>query len=240
MPSRTVADAMRSRPRRTMATAAIALVLVPVADAYLVHPAAFVPTHAPRSNSAHMRTVTSEAHPRRLEYAEIIAEFSPNLRSAVGTLDETEMRHIDSLYAELTGHTGYLTAWPGNTAGEQLRLALEVAFLSHRGQKRKSGEAFIIHPVQVASILAQSRMDLPSLTSGLLHDTVEDTALTFGEIETLFGPEVRTIVEGETKVSKLPKVVRSALDASEGLKSKQDEQAENLRSMFVAMADDWR
>jgi (p)ppGpp synthase/HD superfamily hydrolase len=199
----------------------------------------------------HIPVATSDAP--RLVYADKIKQFSPSLKDSVHSLSHGELRDINALFSELTSYTNYLTGWPGNTAEAELRFALEVAYLAHRGQKRKSGEAFIIHPVQVASILAQSRMDLPSLTSGLLHDTVEDTALTFDEVETLFGHEVRNIVEGETKVSKLPKVVRAQLEegvagsnalGDDGLgsetMSKSDEQAENLRSMFVAMADDWR
>ena len=58
-----------------------------------------------------------------------------------------------------------------------------MAFLAHRGQRRKSGEPFVIHPMQVATILAQSSMDLPSVTAGLLHDTVEDTPITFEDVE---------------------------------------------------------
>ena len=109
-------------------------------------------------------------------------------------------------------------------------------------------------------ILARSRMDEASVISGLLHDVVEDTPVCFEEIDKLFGPTVRAIVEGETKVSKLPKMVRSEIETSmtdvdyaNSLRSKApekdapappvdkaDEQAENLRSMFVAMAEDWR
>ena len=130
---------------------------------------------------------------------------------------------------------------------ETLRLALGVAYLAHLGQRRRSGDSFITHPCAVASILADSRLDLASVVSGLLHDTVEDTSLTFEAVERLFGEDVRRIVEGETKVSKLPKMVRSELarpvsqqDMIKSPSSKQDEQAENLRSMFVAMAEDWR
>jgi len=95
-------------------------------------------------------------------------------------------------------------------------------------------------------------MDLASLTAGLLHDTVEDTRLTLEDVDALFGGTVRQIVEGETKVSKLPKVVRAQLGADEESTrdssppnsvhdmSRHDKQAENLRSMFISMADDWR
>jgi len=170
-----------------------------------------------------------------------------------------ELGYVEELYADLVGHTDYLTQWgvgTGAAAAENLRFALEVSYIAHRGQKRKSGELFIIHPVNVASILADSKMDLPSLTAGLLHDTVEDTSLTFEAISALFGDEVRRIVEGETKVSKLwsqlderpaeggVNLDDAKIDATvHGMAtaaSRKDEQAENLRSMFVAMADDWR
>lgn len=109
--------------------------------------------------------------------------------------------------------------------------ALRVAYRGHRGQVRKSGEPFIIHPVEVSLLLAGLKMDEVTVMAGLLHDTVEDTDLTFELIEEMFGGAVRAIVEGETKVSKLPKIALSEYA---------DEQAENLRQMFVAMTDDYR
>ena len=104
--------------------------------------------------------------------------------------------------------------------------ALRVAYRAHRGQARKSGEPFIIHPVEVALLLAGLKMDEATVMAGLLHDTVEDTDLTFELVEEMFGKSVRLIVEGETKVSKLPKLA---------IPDYADEQAENLRQMFVAM-----
>ena len=173
-----------------------------------------------------------------------IGQHLPCLLEAISEMDEEEAGYVDELFAEVTGHTDYLTRWGGadsEKAHQTLRLALDVAYLAHRGQKRRSGEQFIVHPVQVASILAQSNMDLASLTAGLLHDTVEDTDLLLEDVEALFGQEVKQIVEGETKVSKLPKVVRAQLGAAESPPSNgHDKQAENLRSMFIAMADDWR
>ena len=109
--------------------------------------------------------------------------------------------------------------------------ALRVAYRAHRGQMRKSGDPFIIHPVEVALLLSGLKMDGETVMAGLLHDTVEDTDLTFAQVEAMFGHTVRTIVEGETKVSKLPKLAFSDYA---------DEQAENLRQMFVAMTDDYR
>ena len=109
--------------------------------------------------------------------------------------------------------------------------ALRVAYRAHREQRRKSGEPFIIHPVEVSLLLAGLKMDAETVAAGLLHDTVEDTDLTFSQVEAMFGTVVRTIVEGETKVSKLPTLV---------FNDYADEQAENLRQMFVAMTEDYR
>ena len=125
------------------------------------------------------------------------------------------------------------TDYPRPSAKQKVRLALEVALLSHHGQARRSGEPYIIHPVAVAVILGGTQMDRDTICAGLLHDTVEDTALAFEDLEVLFGSTVRRLVEGETKVSKIPKMVSAGLDPA-------DTQAENLRSMFIAMADDWR
>lgn len=95
---------------------------------------------------------------------------------------------------------GYLS--PEHAA--QVYDALLVAFQSHEGQMRKSGEPFITHPVEVTRILAELRMDHESLIAGLLHDTVEDTdVVSFDDIDKWFGPSVRKIVEGETKFSKI-------------------------------------
>ena len=134
--------------------------------------------------------------------------------------------------------------------------ALRVAYECHHGQMRKSGEPFIVHPVQVALLLTSLKMDTETIMAGLLHDTVEDTDLTFDQVEELFGPVVKSIVEGETKVSKLPKLAfcptteeaqdlsfsntDPATDATAENGNNYDEQAENLRQMFVAMTEDYR
>src|SRR5690606_6564329 len=87
------------------------------------------------------------------------------------------------------------------------RRRLEDAYVfaehAHRGMLRRSGEPFINHPVAVTEILAEMRLDIHALQAGLLHDTVEDTDATFEQVEEHFGPAVRRIVEGETKISKL-------------------------------------
>ncbi|GAA0172191.1 kinase [Lithospermum erythrorhizon] len=119
---------------------------------------------------------------------------------------------------------------------ELVRKALNLAFEAHDGQKRRSGEPFIIHPVAVAQILGELELDWESIAAGLLHDTVEDTTVvTFDRIEKEFGASVRHIVEGETKVSKLGKLKSK----DKGL-SVQDVKADDLRQMFLAMTEEVR
>lgn len=114
--------------------------------------------------------------------------------------------------------------------------ALKLAFEAHDGQKRRSGEPFIIHPVEVARILGELELDWESIAAGLLHDTVEDSnVVTFERIEEEFGPVVRRIVEGETKVSKLGK-----LQCTDLKNSVQDVKANDLRQMFLAMTEEVR
>ncbi|MDH4111371.1 MAG: bifunctional (p)ppGpp synthetase/guanosine-3',5'-bis(diphosphate) 3'-pyrophosphohydrolase [Actinomycetota bacterium] len=110
----------------------------------------------------------------------------------------------------------------------EIARAYAFAETAHEGQKRKSGEDFITHPVAVTSILADLRLDTTTLEAALLHDTVEDTPTTVEEIEEGFGPEVSRIVDGLTKLEKFD------------LHSREQEQAENVRKMMVAMAGDIR
>ncbi len=98
----------------------------------------------------------------------------------------------------------------------------------HDGQMRLSGEPYLSHPLEVAGILADMRLDVVSVAAGLLHDVVEDTHATEQELEEIFGHEVRHIVAGVTKLSKLP------------FSSAQAREAESIRKMILAMADDIR
>jgi len=109
-----------------------------------------------------------------------------------------------------------------------LSRAYHFAEEAHRGQKRISGEPYILHPVAVARILAELEMDLETLVAALLHDVVEDTDVTLERIQTEFGAEVALLVDGVTKLSRLE------------YRSKEERQAENLRKMFLAMARDIR
>ena len=147
----------------------------------------------------------------------------PHLRGALDQclLEEDELAASLAEYdAALQQATGYLRP----SAKQKVRLALEVALLAHHGQKRRSGEPYIIHPVAVAVILGGTEMDRDAICAGLLHDTVEDTVLGFADLELLFGATVGRLVEGETKVSKLPKMA-SQMDTSS---NPADEQAEHL------------
>lgn len=119
----------------------------------------------------------------------------------------------------------------------RVRTALEFAFAAHQGQLRKSGEPYIVHPVAVAEILAELGLDAETLMAGLLHDTVEDTEVKPEDIEERFGTAVRRIVEGETKVSKLYKLAHQVAEERPSL---EEQRAEDLRQMFIAMAEDVR
>ena len=173
--------------------------------------------------------------PAMLHWGDDIVEAVPQLAIARAQLTSADLERLGRYDATLDQVTDYLRP----SARRELRLALEFSFLAHHGQQRRSGEPYITHPVETTAILARTQMDKTTLVSGLLHDTVEDTCVSFGAIERLFGTTVRRIVEGETKVSKLPKMVRSS-QIEDAAPREAEEQVENMRSMFIAMADDWR
>ena len=107
--------------------------------------------------------------------------------------------------------------------------AYQVAKKAHAHQMRKSGEPYIIHPLNVAIILAELRMDKETIAASLLHDVVEDTDMTLDEIRQLFGNEIELLVDGVTKLERMT-----------DKRDRFEEQAENLRKIFQAMADDIR
>ncbi len=111
---------------------------------------------------------------------------------------------------------------------EKIIKAYHFAQSAHEGQYRNSGEKYFVHPFNVAMILADLNMDESTIIAGLLHDVIEDTEISYEEIETEFGTEIADLVDGVTKLKKLQ------------YKTKQENQAENLRKMVMAMAKDIR
>ncbi len=98
----------------------------------------------------------------------------------------------------------------------------------HQGQMRLSGEPYLVHPMEVAAILADLKLDVPTVVTGLLHDALEDTLTTYDQLVSIFGEEVANLVDGVTKISKIY------------FKTKEESQAENFRKMLLAMANDIR
>jgi guanosine-3',5'-bis(diphosphate) 3'-pyrophosphohydrolase len=109
-----------------------------------------------------------------------------------------------------------------------IRAAYVYSAQVHLGQTRRSGEPYLVHPVAVAGLLAQMKLDEASVATGLLHDTVEDTLTTIDDVERFFGKEIATLVDGVTKISKIE------------FQSKEERQAENFRKMILAMSRDIR
>ena len=112
-------------------------------------------------------------------YANEIREHAPSLFERLESARPEDALEMLTYAEQLQKATTYLRP----SARQAVRYALEVAFLAHRGQTRRSGQPFVTHPVAVASILAETRMDRDAVVSGLLHDTVEDTDMTFAEVE---------------------------------------------------------
>ncbi|MBR4865892.1 MAG: HD domain-containing protein, partial [Clostridia bacterium] len=104
---------------------------------------------------------------------------------------------------------------------DAIRQAFAIAFEAHKDQRRKSGEPYIIHPLSVAELLADMAMDSASICAALLHDVLEDTDLSYKEMERMVGTEITELVDGLTKLDKLQ------------FTSKEEEEMENLRKMFL-------
>ena len=111
---------------------------------------------------------------------------------------------------------------------DQIYQAYEISFSAHRGQRRRTGESYITHPVAVAVILAEIKMDYQTIMAALLHDVIEDTEVTKKELADLFGQPVAELVDGVSKLTQIE------------FASKVQAQAENFRKMVLAMAKDIR
>jgi GTP pyrophosphokinase len=121
-----------------------------------------------------------------------------------------------------------VTAYNPNADTDLLKKAYVFSAKVHSGQLRLSGEPYLIHPLEVAGILTQLKLDVASVATGLLHDTVEDTLTTLKEIRVTFGEEIGQLVDGVTKISQI------------SLRSSEEGQAENFRKMILAMVKDIR
>ena len=109
-----------------------------------------------------------------------------------------------------------------------LRRAYVFSAFEHKGQVRHSGEPYLVHPLEVADLLADMKLDVVAIAAGLLHDIVEDTQTPIERIRELFGADVAHVVEGVTKLGAIP------------FSSSEERQAENFRKMLLAMVDDIR
>ncbi len=128
----------------------------------------------------------------------------------------------------LAGLIERVRSYDGGADTDLIARAYDFSAAVHKGQKRASGEPYLTHPVQVAGVIAELKLDVPSVATALLHDTVEDTLTTLGEIEEKFGAEIAALVDGVTKISQI------------SFTSREEKQAENFRKMLVAMARDIR
>src|SRR5215203_3394289 len=111
---------------------------------------------------------------------------------------------------------------------ELLRRAYVFSAYEHKGQVRHSGEPYLVHPLEVADLLAEMKLDVVAVAAGLLHDIVEDTQTSIDRIKELFGADIAHVVEGVTKLGAIP------------FSSSEERQAENFRKMLLAMVDDIR
>lgn len=159
---------------------------------------------------------------QKLEQAKL--EYVKKADAAVKCMNDFTSPEV--LYGELIAS---VNKYHPSTDISMIQKAYEVASEAHKDQKRRSGEPYIIHPLCVAIILADLELDKETIVAGLLHDAVEDTWMTYEEVEKEFGSEVALLVDGVTKLGQLS---YSA--------DKVEVQAENLRKMFLAMAKDIR
>ena len=169
-------------------------------------------------------TKSTEAKKDEMQFEKEKLESVKRADAAVKTMHDFTSPEV--LYKELINS---VLKYHPSTDISMIEKAYKVASEAHEGQKRKSGEPYIIHPLCVAIILADLELDKETIVAGLLHDAVEDTWMTYEEVEKEFGSEVALLVDGVTKLGQLS---YSA--------DKVEVQAENLRKMFLAMAKDIR
>lgn len=167
-------------------------------------------SESPEADPEHGATCSAQ-NPASATY---LAGFPAELTAEI---DTNFQRLLDTLHANR----------PSDDLGV-IRDAWQFCLQQHTGQKRASGEPYVIHPLEVGQILAEMKMDATAIAAGLLHDAVEDTPVTSAEISRRFGPQVAHIVEGVTKLDRIK------------FANKEDHQAENIRKMLLAMVTDIR
>jgi GTP diphosphokinase / guanosine-3',5'-bis(diphosphate) 3'-diphosphatase len=196
----------------------------PSTDTGIEHEAAPIPaapSEAPRAKTAKTKSPALPPPPpvtATLAEEESSAEHLAGSSAAlVDQVDEKFVRLLDEVHRNR----------PGDDL-DIIRRAWQFCLQQHEGQKRASGEPYVVHPLEVGLVLAELKMDSTAIAAGLLHDAVEDTDVTTDEIEKLFGEQVAHIVEGVTKLDKIK------------FANREDHQAENIRKMLLAMVTDVR
>ena len=191
-------------------------------------------------NGAVDASILSQTNYNNTNFDSIYCECEDNA-SATGTVEDSDDGVDDlfnSLLYKVASYNPQAAIIPSNDTNSStatgapipiLRQAYQYARSAHEGQCRKSGEPYITHPLGVAHIIADLKLDVPSLLVALLHDTVEDTSVTLGNITTIFGSEVANIVDGVTKVGQIP------LNWSD-----EEKQSENYRKLILSMSRDIR
>ncbi len=175
--------------------------------------------------------------PQRKSLLEVLNSRSTGSTSADGAAPSVAMDYEPVVRDTLTRLDVALSRDALVTDVEFVARAFEWAYAAHAGITRKSGEPYIIHPIETTTILAQMNLDAETLAGGLLHDVVEDTDITSLQIAEEFGPRVSNLVEGVTKLGQIPWTPE--MDDGRGMVAREKEQqAESLRKMFLAMVDD--
>ena len=185
---------------------------------------AALPPVKPEEESGPEDSNQSEAESSRSAISENVRP-TPSSGEVLTAAEPAVVCELDAKFAHLLDEVH--RSRPGDDL-DIIRKAWLFCLRHHEGQKRASGEPYVVHPLEVALVLAELKMDATAIAAGLLHDAVEDTDVTTAEIEKQFGDQVAHIVEGVTKLDKIK------------FANREDQQAENIRKMLLAMVTDVR
>lgn len=183
-------------------------------------------------------TPTTTTQPKRKTLLDCVLEIiSPTSQDDPRSCRELLVEHFEPAVLDALSRLGAAIAedqYVNNI--ELIARAFLTSYHSHYGVVRKSGDPYIVHPLEVATILANMHLDADTLAAGLMHDVVEDTPVTSAEIDEQYGDRVSKLVEGVTKLGMIPWAPEAG-GTDKPVKEK-DQQAESLRKMFLAMVDD--